>query len=236
MMAQEDSIVIVGGGPVGALLALSLQQNGIPFSMLEARAKGASHSDTRALALSDGSRLILEKLNIWSEIEGQATEIKSIHVSQHGGFGRTKLEAAEHKLPALGYVLPYGALTKALDAALDLNHVLYDAVATEVRQLPKMTEVFFKQVDIEISISSSLAVIADGGRSTQLHRADEAGVSERHDLTLGAIIGEEIEHAVFRRLEEGLAVADGGGFRSHRHRGPRLTPCSPTWLYRSGVP
>lgn len=167
MMAQADSIVIVGGGPVGALLALSLQQNGIPFSMLEARAKGASHSDTRALALSDGSRLILEKLNIWSEIEGQATAIKTIHVSQHGGFGRTKLKAAEHKLPALGYVLPYGALTKALDTALDLNHVLYDAVATKVRQLPKMTEVFFKQADIEISISSSLAVIADGGRSLE---------------------------------------------------------------------
>ena len=167
MMKQADSIIIVGGGPVGAVLALSLQQKGVAFTLLEARAKGASHSDTRALALSHGSRVILEKLNIWSEIEAQATAIKTIHISQRGGFGRTKLEAAEHQLPALGYVLPYGALTKALDAALDLNHVLYEAHATEVRQQPTMAEVFFKQADIEISISSPLAVIADGGRSLE---------------------------------------------------------------------
>ena len=72
-MNQENSILIVGGGPVGSVLALGLQQKGLPFTMLEARAKGASHSDMRALALSHGSRLILEKLNIWSEIEAQAT-------------------------------------------------------------------------------------------------------------------------------------------------------------------
>lgn len=164
-MNEADSIVIIGGGPVGAVLALSLQQKGVPFTMLEARAKGASHSDTRALALSHGSRLILEKLNIWSEIEAQATAIKTIHISQRGGFGRTKLEAAEHQLPALGYVLPYGALTKALDAQLDLNHVLYEAIATEVRYESSESEVFFKQADSEICISSPLAVIADGGRS-----------------------------------------------------------------------
>lgn len=164
-MNQADSIVIIGGGPVGAVLALSLQQKSVPFTLLEARAKGASHSDTRALALSHGSRLILEKLNIWSAIEAQATAIKTIHISQRGGFGRTKLQAAEHQLPALGYVLPYGALTKTLDAQLDLNHVLYEAVATEVRYESSESEVFFKQADSEICISSPLTVIADGGRS-----------------------------------------------------------------------
>ncbi len=164
-MNHVNSILIIGGGPVGAVLALSLQQKGIAFSMLEARARGASHHDTRALALSHGSRVILEKLNIWCEIEVQATAIKTIHISQRGGFGRTKLEAAEHQLPALGYVLPYGALTKALDAELDLNHVLYDAVATEVRDEQAAAEVFYKQAGSEISIISPLAVIADGGRS-----------------------------------------------------------------------
>ena len=164
-MSQADSILIVGGGPVGALLALSLQQKGVPFTMLEARAKGASHSDTRALALSHGSRLILEKLNIWAAIEAQATAIKTIHISQRGGFGRTKLNAAEHQLPALGYVLPYGALTKALDAALDLNHVLYEAVATQVSYDNLRAEIYFEQAGSEVNIISSLAVIADGGRS-----------------------------------------------------------------------
>ena len=55
---MTDKILIVGGGPVGAVLALSLQQSGIACTVLEARKKGASHGDMRALALSDGSRLI----------------------------------------------------------------------------------------------------------------------------------------------------------------------------------
>ncbi len=164
-MTQTDSILIVGGGPVGAVLALSLQQKGMPFTMLEAREKGASHSDTRALALSHGSRLILEKLDIWATIEAQATAIKTIHVSQRGGLGRTKLNAADHQLPALGYVLPYGALTKALDAALDLNHVLFEAVATQVSYDNIRAEIYFRQAGSEVNIISLLAVIADGGRS-----------------------------------------------------------------------
>ncbi len=68
---MADDIVIVGGGPVGSVLALALQQQKVPFTMLEARAKGASHNDKRALALSYGSRLILEKLNVWHAVEAK---------------------------------------------------------------------------------------------------------------------------------------------------------------------
>jgi 2-octaprenyl-6-methoxyphenol hydroxylase len=66
---KNAPIVIVGGGPVGSVLALSLQKKSIPFTMLEARAKGASHQDKRALALSYGTRLVLEKLNVWDAVE-----------------------------------------------------------------------------------------------------------------------------------------------------------------------
>ena len=114
---MSEPIIIVGGGPVGSVLALALQRQNVLFTMLEARAKGASHMDTRALALSYGSRLILEKLGVWDAVEAKATAINTIHISQRGGLGRIKLNAAEHNQPALGYVLPYGALTQALDDA-----------------------------------------------------------------------------------------------------------------------
>lgn len=164
-MAQTDSILIVGGGPVGAVLALSLQQKGLPFTMLEARAKGASHSDTRALALSYGSRLILEKLHIWQAVEQKATAINTIHISQRGGLGRTKLDAADHDMPALGYVLPYGVLTAALDAALDTNRVLYEAEATEIKPDDLSSQVSFNQHGQLQTLTSRLSVVADGGRS-----------------------------------------------------------------------
>jgi 2-octaprenyl-6-methoxyphenol hydroxylase len=160
-----DKIVIVGGGPVGSVLALALQQQNLPFSMLEARAKGASHKDTRALALSYGSRLILEKLGVWQAVASKATAINTIHISQRGGLGRTKLTAAEHGLEAIGYVLPYGALTQALDAKLDLKNVLHEAEATEIKPSPTMAEVTFTHNKQAQTLQSKLLVVADGGRS-----------------------------------------------------------------------
>jgi 2-octaprenyl-6-methoxyphenol hydroxylase len=155
-------IVIVGGGPVGAVLALALQQQNIPFTMLEARAKGASHNDKRALALSYGSRVILEKLGVWGNLEKKATAINTIHISQRGGLGRTKLCAAEHDLPALGYVLSYGALTQALDEKLDISQVQYEAEATEIKPGEPFAQVTFKNSQ---TLQSPLVVVADGGRS-----------------------------------------------------------------------
>ena len=168
-MQEKDNIVIVGGGPVGSVLALALQQQDIPFTMLEARAKGASHADTRALALSYGSRLILEKLGVWNAVEAKATAINSIHISQRGGLGRTKLKAADHNLPAIGYVLPYGALTRALDGALntklEIKQVLYQAEATEIKLSEPLAEVTFNQHGKSQTFASALLVVADGGRS-----------------------------------------------------------------------
>jgi 2-octaprenyl-6-methoxyphenol hydroxylase len=162
---NAKNIIIVGGGPVGSVLALALQQQAVPFVMLEARAKGASHKDTRALALSYGSRLILEKLGVWHAVAAKATAINTIHISQRGGLGRTKLTAAEHDQEAMGYVLPYGALTQALDAALDLQHVHYEANATDIAPNQIATEVTFTQKEAAQTIVSPLVVVADGGRN-----------------------------------------------------------------------
>jgi len=158
----SQAIIIVGGGPVGSVLALALQQQNIPFSMLEARAKGASHNDKRALALSYGSRLILEKLGVWSNLETKATAINAIHISQRGGFGRTKLNAAEHDLPALGYVLAYGALTQALDEKLDISQVQYEAEATAIKPGEPFAQVTYNDSQ---TLQSPLIVVADGGKS-----------------------------------------------------------------------
>src|SRR3546814_10244889 len=117
-MSQAHNILIVGGGPVGSMLALALNQKGIPSTILEARGAGASHRDQRALALSYGSRLILERLGLWEMLASQATPINTIHVSQRGSLGRARLRAEDHGQQALGYVVSYGALSSALDAAL----------------------------------------------------------------------------------------------------------------------
>src|SRR3990172_2356190 len=116
-MTEAADVVVVGGGPVGAALALALADSGYAPVVLESRDPDVAAGDPRPLALSYGSRLILERLGAWEGL-APATPIASIHVSQQGGFGRVALAAAEARLPALGYVVDYARLHAALAQAL----------------------------------------------------------------------------------------------------------------------
>ena len=114
-MPRHD-LIIVGAGPVGMTLALALKDSGLDILLVDARARGAARHDPRVLALSHGSRLTLERLGIWPQL--QATPIETIHISQQGRLGRSLLTAADYGLPAMGYVVAAGNLAAALDDAL----------------------------------------------------------------------------------------------------------------------
>lgn len=188
---MSNAIVIVGGGPVGATLALAMAQNGIVATMLEARNKGAAYPDGRALALSYGSKMILQTLGVWDDIAPKATAINTIHISQKGSFGRSILKADQHGIPSLGYVVSYGVLSAALDAALAQQphiEVLYQAEATSIRPQMASATVTFQQESQSSSIDAQLAVLADGGRSLQ----DIAGLKREvkaygHDALVGKV-------------------------------------------------
>lgn len=107
---------IVGGGPAGMALALALHHHGVTSEIFDARDRGAASKDKRILALSAGSRQLLERLGAWHGVA--ATAIETIHVSQRGRLGRTRLTARDEGLPALGYVLAASDLVGVLDAAV----------------------------------------------------------------------------------------------------------------------
>jgi len=109
------AVAIVGGGPVGLALALMLRRAGIDCEVLDARPSAAADRDRRVLALSHGSRQIIERLDAWQPIG--ATPIESIHVSQQGRLGRTLIRAQEAGVPALGYVAEAGVLWASLAQA-----------------------------------------------------------------------------------------------------------------------
>lgn len=114
-MAEANSvpgIAIVGAGPLGLASALRLADAGHAVRLFDARDAASAQRDARVLALSHGSRQLLEQLEAWPA--AQATAITTIHVSQRGALGRTLMEATEYGLPALGYVVPAAAVTGAL--------------------------------------------------------------------------------------------------------------------------
>lgn len=104
-------VLIAGGGPVGAMLALGLR--GCGASVLQVRSDAAAGE--RPIALSYGSRLLLEREGAWPA--ASPTPISEIHVSQQGGFGRTLIRAADYDLPALGYVAAYSGILAWMSAA-----------------------------------------------------------------------------------------------------------------------
>lgn len=109
-------IVICGAGPVGLTLALHLVRHGMPaarIALVDAKTAQQTEHDPRSIALSYGSRQILERAGAWPIA---ATAIEQIHVSRRGQFGRTLIDRAEFGLPALGYVTRYGAIVAALQA------------------------------------------------------------------------------------------------------------------------
>ena len=105
----DVDVVIAGGGPVGCALALALSGSAVSV----ARITDAADVADRPIALSYGSRLILERLAAWSP--AASTAIRTIHVSQQG-FGRTVMRCADYGLPALGYVTSYSELVARLAA------------------------------------------------------------------------------------------------------------------------
>lgn len=115
-MATDFDIAICGAGPVGLALALHLVKYGMAAArivVVDAQTLERAVHDPRSIALSYGSRQILERASAWPIA---ATAIKQIHVSRRGHFGRTLIDCAEYRLPALGYVTRYGAIVAALHA------------------------------------------------------------------------------------------------------------------------
>ena len=158
---ETADVIIIGGGPVGSALAVALQPTGWRVVLLEART--ATAGDSRPLALSYGTRLILERLGVWSALATSATPIRHIHVSQQGGFGRIGLEAAEAGLPELGYVIDYSALARELARAAEASSAdCRIGACVEEWQGGPSAQVHYEMNGTLRTLAAPLVVVADG--------------------------------------------------------------------------
>ncbi len=176
-------VAIAGGGLVGTALGLALGRSGIPVVVVEAGAGGeraASAYDSRPIALSQGSRRILDALGVWSSVAGAVTPITRIHVSDRGHFGFARLRAQDHGVDALGYVIPAAELGRALAGALhaeDAVEILRPAVVEDVHvdagqgaRLAIARSGESGTSPLPSGVRADLVVLCDGGRSALRER------------------------------------------------------------------
>jgi 2-octaprenyl-6-methoxyphenol hydroxylase len=115
----DYQILICGAGPVGLSAAALLIARGVApadIALIDAKTLAQTAADPRSIALSYGSRQILQQIGAWPIA---SNPIEQIHVSRRGHFGRTLIDSVDYALPALGYVTRYGDLVTALATSLE---------------------------------------------------------------------------------------------------------------------
>ncbi len=94
----DYDLVIAGGGLIGGSLACALSGAGLKIALVEAVAAEAREQpsyDERVIALSWGSRRILEAIGLWETVGPDASPIHQVHVSDRGHFGFSRLDRAK---------------------------------------------------------------------------------------------------------------------------------------------
>ncbi|CAN7606113.1 FAD-dependent monooxygenase [Pseudoduganella sp. LjRoot289] len=162
----DYDVAICGAGPAGMALAALLARRGVApgrIALIDARTLQQAGNDPRSLALSYGSRQILEDIGCWPV---PATAIHQIHVSRRGQFGRSVIDRDEHKLEALGYVSRYGALVTELGAACERVGIaaLRPALVTGLDEQPGHVAVEIEEEGgVRRTLSAAIVVQAEGG-------------------------------------------------------------------------
>lgn len=177
MINTDYDIAIIGGGMVGASLALLLahQKPDWKIALLEAQLFSDTDSthyqpafDARSTAIAQGSVEILRDLGVWQKLSQHATAISQVHVSDAGHFMGGLIDASTYDLDAVGYVIPNAWMGRVLLAHLQTQHNIQLIAPVYVEKLIPLQQGANLRVQSgneTLELNCKLAVIADGGNS-----------------------------------------------------------------------
>ncbi len=208
-------VAVLGAGPVGAALSLALARRGLYTAALDARPMEEAQGDPRILALSHGSRLFLDWLDVWPLLR-EASPIRAVHVSERGAWPRVELTSAEAGVPVLGYTVEYGQLMTALAERLHSTSFLFYRPAVgepRVEASQDGVTVSWHSRDGTGALRARLLVVADGG-STAGRLGFEIADRDYHQSALTARVRAD-------------SVPSGVAFERFTPEGPvALLPCT----------
>ena len=270
---KSFDVIISGGGLSGSLMALSLadltKADGSLLSIAIIEASQAdpvkpevipdkvSHElsiaplfDDRVLALSHASVKYLESVGVWQHISIDACAIEKIDISDRGHYGKARIEAQEHNVSALGYVIVMAKIgqgqLKALATKKNVQWFSPDTI-TDIdwqptnepisKATPQLDNKLCSSVDtsvINVSLSSgdmlqtSLLLACDGVNSPCRKLANiDVRKSEYQQVALIANVATEKAHnnKAFERFTEfgPIAMLPLGALSNSKNR------CSLVW-------
>lgn len=165
----DTEVLIMGGGPVGCVLAGLLGMSGVDCILVNRQPAGVPgidpEIDPRVLALTPASRQILRRLNAWDRIPlTQLGQFQHMYVCDENGNGEILFESEELGEDTLGYIIEQQLLQETLNQVIEFM----PAVSIQVNDSPQTITETANSITVsfeDASISSKLLVAADGAYS-----------------------------------------------------------------------
>jgi 2-octaprenylphenol hydroxylase len=170
-MNDSSDIIIVGGGMVGACMALAAAREGYQVTLLEPRQPtldwAGDDFDIRVSALTRTSETILRNLNVWPGMQQRrVTAYENMHVWDRKGFGEIHFAAGDVGAPNLGHIVEnrviVAGLWEQINHQANITHVA-DFEITSIERDDDQTKLISSNNDV---LSASLVIGADGARSS----------------------------------------------------------------------
>tara|TARA_B100000029_G_C17598866_1_gene965111 strand:+ start:1944 stop:3116 length:1173 start_codon:yes stop_codon:yes gene_type:complete len=166
MKEIETEILIIGSGLVGLVVAHSLSSLNYKLTIVDRKKTIDTKkyfSDTRTTAVSEGSKIFLEKLSLWSFLEPYCEPIKQIKVYDRSS--KNKILFNNYKEDSnLGYVIENKIFSKILLDKLKNKkntNVLFDQDVKKIQLDENNAKAYLQKY----KITSKLIVSADGKNS-----------------------------------------------------------------------
>ncbi|HEX4501408.1 MAG TPA: 3-demethoxyubiquinol 3-hydroxylase [Scandinavium sp.] len=175
MSNQHTDVAIVGGGMVGGALALGLAQQGFTVTVIEQTTPPefdpASPPDVRISAISASSVGLLRGLGVWEAIQVMRTHRYRQLETWEWENAHVVFNAAELKLPELGYMVENNVLQLALWQALEAHENISLCVPSSLETLLHGSDGYVLGFTDGSELKAKLAVGADGANSQVRHMA-----------------------------------------------------------------
>ena len=214
MSTAQHDVIIVGGGLVGASLAIALDRIGVDVGLVEATPVGALPAvfDERNLSFADATVNALTALGVMQKLQVAGAQIRRIHVSRTGDFGRVQLDASDYGREAFGQVV----------VARDFGHAL-EARLAGLTRLTRYRPARFVGVQDDAKHGCAIRVIGDSGEyllSTRLLVAADGTHSGVRDALEISTHSHDYSQTLFVARVRSERAPDGTAYERFGDDGP----------------
>ncbi len=213
---NDFDLIIIGGGLAGASLACALKESELKIAVIEAHALSNDFQpsyDDRTVALSYGSRCIFDGMRLWPSLAPHAEAIDTIHISDRGHFGVTRLSKDQEGVEALGYVIENKRLGEQLYETLDSasNITLFcPAELAALRQDENEVVIDILLGGTQQILHGKLLVAADGNNSQVLKLLNIGSSRKNYDqvaLITNVTPGKKHDNVAYERFTDSGPLA-----------------------------